>query len=274
MMDLKKLTQSALEEQQQGKTLRNLAKLQEGKKKQFIPLADLKVDEVYRALIREQTPQEWEQLTESIKKEGIRDALVAYEQGGQFVLVDGHHRLQVAQSLGIDTLPIQPMQFASADEARVWMLRNQLGRRNLNDAERIEIALKLTEFLGKMGEANRKQGKGLSANLHKGGPAQKVDRLQEASQLANVSRRNVAKYKKIYDSGDDDLRREVVTGKKSIHKAHTELTGKPSPQTAAKAKKDNIAQQKLEGIFQQMQAWKAGKLSDEQMWQALKKVLA
>lgn len=264
MMDLKKLTESAIQDQKKGKTLSNLVKNQEQRKKNFVPTNDLEVDDVYQSLIRKQTDQEQAQLEASIKEEGIRDALVVYDREGTLVVVDGHHRLNMAKKLGMEVVPIQQMTFKDPDEARVWMLRNQLGRRNLNDAERIEIALKLTEFLEKLGQINKIQGKDLSANLHKGREAQKIDRLEEASKIANVSRRNVAKYKKIHDEGDESLRKEVLEGKKSIHKAHEQIAKKQTDKPVSTAKPRKY-RKKVEEVFSKMEDWKAGKVSNEEM---------
>jgi len=261
-MDLKKMAQSALNDKKKGSDLSNLAKKQSEKRKVFIDSTDIEIDDVYRTLIRKQTPEEREQLKVSIQNEGIRDALVVYQRNDKLVLVDGHHRLNMAKELGIKTVPIQEMRFAYQDEAHIWMLRNQLGRRNLGDAERIEIALKLTSYLEKYGLENKMRGKDLSANLHKGEKVQKIDRLQEASDIAKVSRRNVAKYKKIHDSGDLNLIQEVVEGKKSIHKAHTELTQKKSIKKSTVKKKNS---KNLGIIFSKMIAWKNGDVSDKAM---------
>ena len=37
------------------------------------------------------------------------------------------------------------MDFKDIEEVKVWIIKNQLGRRNLNDAERIKIAKKIME---------------------------------------------------------------------------------------------------------------------------------
>ncbi|UZS00088.1 ParB N-terminal domain-containing protein [Chondrinema litorale] len=271
-MDLEKMTKSALEQKKKGNTLQGQTKKQNEKRKIFIDVEELTVDEIYRSLIRHQTPEEEYQLKKSIEDEGIRDALVVYKRNENFVVVDGHHRLSAAKDMKIATVPIQEMQFANQDEARVWMLRNQLGRRNLGDAERIDIALKLTEFMEKLGIENKMTGKNLSANLHKGQKSQKIDRLQEASNIANVSRRNVAKYKKIFDSGDEKLLKEVVEGKKSIHKAHTEIAQKSKPKKELKVvKKAKVYSKEIETIFTKMEAWKKGNISDEDIKNLLQK---
>ncbi len=269
-MDLKKMAQAALEDKKKGNTLEGLTKFQESKKKRFVAVEELGVDEVYRSLIRQQTPQEEEQLKISIGKEGIRDALVVYEANGNLVVVDGHHRLNMAKELGIATVPVQQMEFGNVDEARIWMLRNQLGRRNLNDAERIEIALQLTAFMEKLGIQNKMKGKNLGANLHKGQQEKKIDRLQEASRIANVSRRNVAKYKKIYEQGGEGARREVVEGKKSIHRAHSEVVSKQKKGRGEAEKSAPVKYNaKVEKVYRKMQDWKAGKISETEMKQLL-----
>ena len=274
MMDLNKMAQSALEDKKKGSDLKNLTKKQKEKRKNFIEVSELQIDDVYRTLIRKQTPEEREQLRASILDEGIRDALVVYTRGNDLVVVDGHHRLNMAKELDIKTVPIQEMAFANQDEARIWMLRNQLGRRNLGDAERIEIALKLTSFLEKIGLENKKRGKDLSANLHKGEKVQKIDRLKEASDIAKVSRRNVAKYKKIHDSGNQDLLQEVVEGKKSIHRAHSELMKKPSAkQPKKKTSKARDYQLETEELFAKMEEWKIGKLRDGEIKQVIMEYL-
>ncbi len=263
MMDLDKLAEEALKEKRQGKSLSQRAQQQHEKRKEFARVADLQVDEVYRSLIRKQTTEEQAQLKTSIKDEGIRDALVVYEREGAWVVVDGHHRLSIAKE----------RQFASPDEARVWMLRNQLGRRNLNDAERIEIALQLTTFLEKLGMRNKQAGKNLSANLHKGQAPPKVDRLKEASKLSNVSRRNVAKYKKIVDAGDDDLRQEVIQGKKSIHKAHQEVSAKQGVKKEPSNHRSKTYSRNVEQLFKKLEAWKKGTLNDDQVKEILANAL-
>ncbi len=162
MMDLEKLAENALKEKQEGKGLTQLAELQRGRRKEFANLDDLEVDEVYRTLIRKQTAEEQNQLRTSILSEGIRDAIVVYNREGQLVVVDGHHRLMIAKELNFPTVPIEEREFSTVDDARIWMLRNQLGRRNLNDAERIEIALQLTAFMEKIGLENKLQGKDIN----------------------------------------------------------------------------------------------------------------
>lgn len=80
-------------------------------------------------------PDELANLESSIKDGGVRDPLCVWDRDGEYVLVDGHHRLGIAQRLGI---PYQTriMNFESLEAVLDWIDKNQLGRRNLTDEER------------------------------------------------------------------------------------------------------------------------------------------
>ncbi|NLR93524.1 ParB/RepB/Spo0J family partition protein [Flammeovirga agarivorans] len=182
-----------------------------------VPTSLLQIDPVYQRTIRPQRKEEAEQFRKLINDEGIRDALVVYDNNLGTFIVDGHHRLQAAKDLGIDRVPIKRLEFESQSDAVQWMLRNQLGRRNLLDAERIEIALALEGQIQEQAKANLVAGGKGESNLPK------IDTREEVAKLSNTSARNVGKYKKIKELGDDELVNEVLAGEKSIHKAYTQV---------------------------------------------------
>ncbi len=68
------------------------------------------------------------ELEASIKAEGVRDAIVIWKE--KKAIVDGHNRFRIAQKLSVP-FTTREISFASVEEAKQWMLRNQLGRRNL-----------------------------------------------------------------------------------------------------------------------------------------------
>ena len=100
--------------------------------------------------------EELKLLEESILKEGIREKLVVWEHNGKLFLVDGHHRFQIARKHGIP-FQITKKNFRNLEEAKRWMLQNQLARRNLTDEQRAYIQGKLYEMLKKNREENLKQ---------------------------------------------------------------------------------------------------------------------
>lgn len=95
------------------------------------------IDKEFQSLIPPLTVEEYEGLEKSILAEGCRDALVLWGD----ILVDGHNRYEICTAHDV---PFQTVQkdFADRDDAKLWMMRNQLARRNLNDFQRIEITHK------------------------------------------------------------------------------------------------------------------------------------
>ena len=108
------------------------------------------IDPEFRALIPPLTPDERQQLEDNIKLDGCRDPLVVWNG----VLLDGHNRLEICEA---HQIPYQTVEHScdSREEAMVWVIRNQFGRRNLPLYVRIELALALEPMLTGASETNR-----------------------------------------------------------------------------------------------------------------------
>ena len=99
-------------------------------------------------------------LEESILKEGIREPLIVWipQEGpykGKKILVDGHNRLDVAKRHNLK-FKITIKQFSDLEEVLSWVVRNQLGRRNLTDEQKRYLYGKLYNLQKKSyGDPNR-----------------------------------------------------------------------------------------------------------------------
>jgi len=100
--------------------------------------------------------EELRELERSILEEGIRDPLVVWRRGGQLILVDGHHRYEIAKKYGLK-FQIVERRFESLDEVLIWVDRNQLGRRNLTDEQRAVIMGRLYKTAKQNPTLNLKQ---------------------------------------------------------------------------------------------------------------------
>ena len=98
---------------------------------------ELIIDEEFASLIPPLTPDEFSGLEQSIIAEGCREAIIVWNG----VIVDGHNRYRICRAHMIP-YRTERLNFASRDEAMLWMLRNQLSRRNLNDFQRVEMVRK------------------------------------------------------------------------------------------------------------------------------------
>jgi len=87
------------------------------------------IDRQFQDLIFPLTEQEESALEQSILKDGVRDALVVWENGENYLL-DGHHRWEIIQKHNISKYEVTPLHFDNKHEAINWVIDNQLARRN------------------------------------------------------------------------------------------------------------------------------------------------
>ena len=107
--------------------------------------SNLKIDAEFRDKIPPLTEDEFKRLEENIVADGIvREPLVVWNG----TIVDGHHRWAIIQKHPEIPYTIKEMDFADRWAAISWMCSNQLGRRNITDAQR-------TYLLGKLYEARK-----------------------------------------------------------------------------------------------------------------------
>lgn len=92
----------------------------------------MKIDKEFQRRIPKLKPAELAALEASIAAEGCRDPLVVWSRDGKDdVMVDGHNRKAICDRLGIP-YRTTPMSFENRQAVIDWMLRHQLGRRNLS----------------------------------------------------------------------------------------------------------------------------------------------
>jgi hypothetical protein len=75
--------------------------------------------------------EEFLQLEKNILAHGCREPLVVWRKSrNKLVLVDGHNRYRICLSYGLP-YKVKENVFRDMEEAKAWMINNQLGRRNL-----------------------------------------------------------------------------------------------------------------------------------------------
>lgn len=111
----------------------------------------VKIDSEFRDLIPPLATEELVALEFSLLEEGCRDALVVWEG----TLVDGHNRHAICERHNIEYRTVE-REFTDRRAVRVWIRNNQLSRRNLSDAWRIELALQNKADLAEIGAEKHK----------------------------------------------------------------------------------------------------------------------
>ena len=112
------------------------------------------VDAEFKRFIMPLRQEEFIILEDSIIIHGCREPLVTWRG----ILIDGHHRLAICNKHGLKYKTVE-MDFNDRDDVCVWIVKNQLGHRNLrSDAERVQVALKLKPILRKRAKAAHRAG--------------------------------------------------------------------------------------------------------------------
>ncbi len=116
-----------------------------------VALSDIRTDPEFEAAVPSLTTEAFALLRDNIDCDGLRDPLVVWRREGgndplaaqperpQWILLDGHHRLAACSELRIKSVPIVEMEFASRDDAIDFIVRNQIGRRNLTPWQAISV---------------------------------------------------------------------------------------------------------------------------------------
>jgi len=113
------------------------------------------IDPNFKNLIPPLGQEESEQLEQNIlESRKCYDPIILWEG----VIIDGHNRFEICMKNGIE-FQVEEISLSSREEAKVWILENQLSRRNLTDAARIEMALLKAELLQEKARKNQAQGR-------------------------------------------------------------------------------------------------------------------
>jgi len=181
------------------------------------------IDPEFKSLIPPLQDDELARLEQNIlSRKKCYDAVIVWEG----VIVDGHNRFEICMRHGIE-FEVAKMHFSSREEAKVWILENQLGRRNLTDAMRIEMVLLLEEMMRKKAKKKLSWG-GKNKNIAKSGvePLSKSPKLppvhvQKAlAKKADVGEGTFHRYTEIRKDGSPELQAQVKSGKLKIGTAH------------------------------------------------------
>lgn len=193
------------------------------------------IDKEFESLIPPLTENEFAQLEENCVKDGIRDPLVVWEHDGNDVLVDGHNRFRIVGKHPTLQFNINRMKFADRNSVMVWIIDNQLGKRNLIPYDKTVLLLKRKEILSKtarqISNSNLKQGITERPKLGSRGRVNK-----QIGDIVGMGAENVRKVEAINNSGNTKLIQQVRNGEKSIHQGWTELKEKERKQIDLSAK--------------------------------------
>lgn len=189
-------------------------------------MQNLILNKEFQDLIPPLTESEYIELRASVVREGCRNPLIVWQD----TLLDGHHRYRICREHNIP-FKTTSMEFESKEEAKLWILNNQLARRNLNLYQRAELALKYKEIYAVRGKQRQGTRTDLLPNSVK---SDQVNAQKEMAKKAGVSHDTIYKVEKIKEIANKEVEMKLAKGEMSINNVYTVLKRK---QKAAEDKK-------------------------------------
>ena len=159
---------------------------------------ELKIDNELQNLLPKLTEEEYQMLTQSILEEGLREPISIWHG----YIVDGHNRYEICKKYNI-SFDWRELSFDSKDDVKMWMLKNQLARRNITDFCRSEIALQYKNLIAK----KAKERQGTRTDLTFGSIDQKVEPIntrEEVAKIAGVSASTIKRATYILNNGTEE----------------------------------------------------------------------
>ena len=181
------------------------------------------VDEKFKSLIPPLSEAERSQLEESCIKYGIKDSIKVWKH----FIVDGHNRYEIAQKHKLN-FRVNEMNFKSCEEAELWIVKNQFGRRNLSPYDRCVLALKMKPSFIKRAKANQERTAENRENQKS--DKQRMNTNKELAKIAGVS----------HDTIDQVLIEQIRKGDVSINEAYNRI--KPPKKPVSPKTKDVVVE--------------------------------
>lgn len=187
-------------------------------------MKEYRIDPKLNGILPKLSEADYKALEQSLLVDGFKGAPIMVWGD---VIVDGHNRYEICKKHNIP-YEVKSVEFASKEDAIIWMVRQQLGRRSLTSLQRIKIVEEYRPFYKKKAQKNKSLNGGNKKSKSENSTTpiskeEKIDVRAELAKDADVSTNTYTKGVKILESGNEKLINETISGQKSINKAFNEL---------------------------------------------------
>lgn len=215
-------------------------------------MKELKIDPELRDFIPPLSGEEKKQLEDSLLKYGYKGAPIFTWKG---YIVDGHNRYEICQKHNIE-FPIDDLDLgddATIIDVMEWMINTQLGRRNLPPAQRISVVDKFKKKIQeqakeKQSEAGKEFGNGKSSSSPNGEKLN-IHTDKELAKMAGVGTGTIARYNRVMNSDDEELKKKVLSDEVKINTAYEEIR-KKEKEVENREASNNIEQMTYQDVAQ------------------------
>ena len=184
-------------------------------------MEEIIIDEEFRILLPILDEETFRLLEESILQHGCRDPLVLWNG----ILIDGYNRYKICSHHNIPFTTVH-MEFDSREEVLIWIISNQISRRNLTP-------IQLSHFRGLHYKAEKKiQGKNnqfaqeseksQNATFHSGSTANRLAKQYQVSRDTIIRNAKLAKTLGAIGEVSPEAKRKILSGEVQISKNRLE----------------------------------------------------
>jgi len=193
---------------------------------------ELTIDPELKSLLPELTQEERWHLEMDLLDRGCLSAIATWNK----VIIDGHNRYELCTKNNIP-FEITELTFSSKDEAKYWMLKNQLARRNLTPIQRAEIVLKYKPIIAEQAKQNLRHRAKPSQELEK---VDSMDTMKILGGMAGMSHESLRRAERIIEQQDESVMERLRNGSTTINKEYAAIRKKEGKEQRTKNWQDQF----------------------------------
>lgn len=191
---------------------------------------DYKIDPDLQAVMPVLSDDEKDELEKSLLMDGYKGAPIFIWKD---IIIDGHNRYQICKKHGIP-FEVMNLEFENREEVIQWMIRAQLGRRNLNTAQRIALVRKFRPSLEAQAKKNQREAggdkkseeykKSVTENLPQANTGKRNPTVDKRlADMINTSEKTFHMGDIVLNSENNELKKAMLSGEKAVSAAYKEL---------------------------------------------------
>lgn len=176
---------------------------------------ELKINPEFHDLIPPLTADERRDLESNLIADGCLDALKTWDG----YIIDGHNRYEICKRNNIH-FEVDELEFDDESDAKIWIIKNQIGRRNLDLIDRNVLGDALKPLIAaKAKEQQVRKPESVYPELEKQKP---IDTLQEVSSAIGVGHSTRGKYERIMKQAPEEIKQKMLNKESTINGAYQE----------------------------------------------------
>ena len=197
-------------------------------------VGEILIDKELKNFIPSLSKEEYQQLEKNLLEEGCRDPLIVWEREDSLVLIDGFNRHKICAQHDI-AYQIERRKFEDKEEAKDYMINNQLGRRNLHPDQ-------LSYFRGLKYERMKKRNRGYEQILSKGQKdLSTADKLAQEFKVSEKTIKRDAEFSRgieLIGESNPKLKQDILAGKIKVKKSDVQELAKANDESSVNSIKN------------------------------------